>query len=256
MSGAVAGSRKKAPGKGVGPAQTHRAVRGNAGTEASFPVGSSPTDLPGGYLEVLEDIKARICEARVRIALSANSAMVLLYWDVGRMILARQEDEGWGARVVDRLSEDLRAAYPDMKGLSPRNLKYMRAFASAWPDREIVQRVVAQLPWRQNIALMECLDDQGTRLWYAEKTLENGWSQSILRIQIERGLHLRQGQVPAGSGRRMAPIPRGLGRSGCNRGRQRVPVRRPAAYEHGSPGGLRLHHRRVGPRLGSPGQRD
>ncbi len=100
--------------------------------------------------------------------MAANSAMVLLYWDIGRMILDRQEREGWGAKVIDRLATDLREGYPDMKGFSPRNLKYMRAFAAAWPVREIVQRVVAQLPWRQNIALLERLDDEKTRLWYAQ----------------------------------------------------------------------------------------
>ncbi len=74
--------------------------------------------------------------------------MVLLYWDIGRSILDRQEQGGWGTRVIDRLSHDLKDAFPDMSGLSPRNLKYMRTFAAAWPDREIVQRTVAQIPWR------------------------------------------------------------------------------------------------------------
>ena len=72
------------------------------------------------------------------------------------------------ARVIGRLSADLREAFPDMQGLSRRNLKYMRAFATAWPERVIVQRVVAQIPWRQNIALMERLNDPETRLWCAD----------------------------------------------------------------------------------------
>ena len=78
--------------------------------------------------------------------MAANSAMIILYWDIGRLILEHQEREGWGARVIDRLSGDLREAYPDMSGLSPRNLKYMRTFAAAWPDPSIVQRVIAQIP--------------------------------------------------------------------------------------------------------------
>ena len=84
--------------------------------------------------------------------------MVLLYWDIGRLILDRQERAGWGARIIDRLSADLREAYPDMKGLSPRNLKYMRAFAAAWPDRSIVQEALAQITWYHNITLIEKLD--------------------------------------------------------------------------------------------------
>ena len=107
----------------------------------------------------------------------------------------RQNKEGWGAKVIDRLSTDLREAFPDMRGLSPRNLKYMRAFAAAWSDQAIVQRVIAQIPWRQNIALMEQLGDPKTRLWYAEQTIAHGWSQPILCIQIENALHERQGKA-------------------------------------------------------------
>jgi predicted nuclease of restriction endonuclease-like (RecB) superfamily len=113
--------------------------------------------LPAGYGETLAEIKRRIQADRLRVVMAANSAMVRLYWDIGRTVLDRQEREGWGAKVIDRLSADLRAAYPDMTGLSPRNLKYMRAFAAAWPNLEFVQRVVARLPWRQNIALLERL---------------------------------------------------------------------------------------------------
>jgi predicted nuclease of restriction endonuclease-like (RecB) superfamily len=82
-----------------------------------------------------------------------------------------------------------------MKGFSPRNLKYMRAFAAAWPDAAIVQRVVARLPWRQNIALLERLRDAKTRLWYAQETLRNGWSQPILALQIEGRAHERRGKA-------------------------------------------------------------
>lgn len=111
------------------------------------------------------------------------------------MILDRQERAGWGARVIDRLSADLREAHPEMQGLSPRNIKYMRAFAAAWPDRVIVQRVVAQLPWRQNIALLERLDDEKTRRWYAEQTLRHGWSQTTLCLQIDGRAHHRHGKA-------------------------------------------------------------
>jgi predicted nuclease of restriction endonuclease-like (RecB) superfamily len=86
--------------------------------------------------------------------------------------LERQEREGWGAKIIDRLSADLREAYPDMSGLSLRNLKYMRTFAAAWPDPSIVQRVVAQIPWRINLALLDKLNDSAVRQWYAEFSIQ------------------------------------------------------------------------------------
>jgi predicted nuclease of restriction endonuclease-like (RecB) superfamily len=173
-----------------------RRARGRAREEGvSFPVPPPRSELPRGYAAALREIKQRIRRERLRVVMAANSAMVLLYWDIGRMILDRQEREGWGAKVIDRLSADLREAYPDMRGLSPRNLKYMRAFSAAWPDQAIVQRIVAQLPWRQNIALIERLDNQKTRLWYAKQTLRQGWSQPILCLQIERGAHERHGKA-------------------------------------------------------------
>ena len=172
-----------------------RKERGRTRDGASFPVPPAGGELPSDYIAVLDEVKRRIQEERLRVVLSANSAMVVLYWDIGQLILARQEQEGWGARVIDRLSHDLSEAYPDMKGLSPRNLKYMRAFAAAWPDREIVQRVVAQLPWRQNIALLEKLSDSEERLWYARKVREEGWSQNILVLQIKNRLHTRHGKA-------------------------------------------------------------
>jgi hypothetical protein len=143
------GSAAKAPGsKNVadnGASSLARRTRGRGREEAAFPVAPPKAELPGGYVDALSEIKNRIQQTRLKTVLAANSAMILLYWDIGRLILERQEKEGWGAKVIDRLSSDLRDAYPDMTGLSSRNLKYMRAFAAAWPEPEIVQRVVAQL---------------------------------------------------------------------------------------------------------------
>jgi predicted nuclease of restriction endonuclease-like (RecB) superfamily len=121
--------------------------------------------------------------------------MVLLYWDIGRMILDRQEREGWGAKVVDRLSADLREAYPDMQGLSPRNLKYMRSFAAAWPERAIVQEALARIPWYHHIALMEKCRTPEERLWYARQSAEQGWSHNILSLQIDARAHQRHGKA-------------------------------------------------------------
>lgn len=144
---------------------------------------------------MLGELKQRIAGERVRVVLAANSAMVLLYWDIGQPILGRQAKEGLGTKVIDRLSADLREAFPDMTGLSPRNLKYMRAFAEAWPDRAIVQETLAQITWYHNLTLLEKLDNSEERLWYAGKTVENGWSRNILAMQISARLHRRSGRV-------------------------------------------------------------
>ncbi len=130
--------------------------------------------LPAGYASFLDGLKARIRAAQVKAALAVNAELVLLYWRVGRDILARQEQKGWGARVIDRLSADLHTAFPEMKGFSPRNLKYMRAFAEAWPDEEIVQQAVARLPWGHNVRLLDRIKSRHERLWYARQAIEHG----------------------------------------------------------------------------------
>ena len=100
---------------------------------------------PAGYSKLLGELKQRIQAAQLRASLAVNRELVFLYWQIGRDILARQERENWGAKVIDRLAGDLKAAFPEMKGVSPRNLKYMRAFAEAWPEEAIVQQLVAQI---------------------------------------------------------------------------------------------------------------
>ena len=115
---------------------------------------SSP---PDHCPELLSQLKDRIRSARLRAALSVNRELVLLYWSIGRDILARQSAEGWGTKVIDRLAADLRHAFPEMTGISPRNLKYMRAFAEAWPDEVIVRQLVAQLPRGHNTHLLDAL---------------------------------------------------------------------------------------------------
>ncbi len=186
---------RKSTQKVVATNTPERNLRGRKREDASFPMAPPRVGLPDDYGAVLDEIKRRIQAERLRTVMAANSAMVMLYWDIGRLILERQGHEGWGARVIDRLSADLREAYPDMSGLSPRNLKYMRTFAAAWPDPSIVQRVVAQIPWRSNVALLEKLNDPAVRQWYAEKTIEYGWSQPVLCFQIESQLHARQGKA-------------------------------------------------------------
>lgn len=172
-----------------------RRTLGRSRSDVSLPVPPPWAEMPSDYGVLLEDLKQRITTERLRVTLAANAAMVLLYWDIGRAILQRQESEGWGAKVIDRLSNDLREAFPDMKGLSPRNLKYMRAFAEAWPDRAIVQQLAAQIPWFHNCLLLDKLQDAPTREWYIKATIEHGWSRNILALQIEQQLHKRRGKA-------------------------------------------------------------
>jgi predicted nuclease of restriction endonuclease-like (RecB) superfamily len=143
--------------------QVARRARGRARDEASFPMAPPRSELPRDYAIILGKLKERVAQERLRVVVAANTAMVLLYWDIGKVILDRQSEEGWGAKIVDRLAADLQAAFPDMRGFSPRNLKYMRAFAAAWADREIVQGPLAQIPWYHNIALLERVHDEKTR---------------------------------------------------------------------------------------------
>lgn len=148
---------------------------------------------PEGYAEWLVELKTRIHTAQQRAALAVNRELVLLYWKIGRDILERQSQQGWGSKVIDRLSQDLRSAFPEMKGFSPRSLKYMRSFASAWPDERFVQQPVAQLPWGHNVVLLDRLSDQESRDWYAARAVENNWSRSVLEMQIESRLRERSG---------------------------------------------------------------
>ena len=162
-------------------------------------------DLPAGYTAWLATLKVRIREARLRASLSVNAELIGLYWRIGRDILERQGQHGWGAKVVERLAVDLRAEFEGVRGFSRANLLYMRAFAEAWPDPEIVQRVVGQLPWGQNIELISKLKDPAARLWYAQAAVQHGWSRPVLAAQIDTGLRDRQGQAITNFGRALPP---------------------------------------------------
>ncbi|RKP43350.1 PDDEXK nuclease domain-containing protein [Trinickia fusca] len=147
------------------------------------------------YAAWLAELKTRVEAARQRAALAVNHELVSLYWQIGQDILQRQHKGGWGAKVIDRLSRDLRAAFPDMRGFSPRSLKYMRALAEAWPDGEFVQQAVAQLPWSHVCSLLDKLKANNEREWYAIKSLEHGWSRNVLVMQIETRAYERQGRA-------------------------------------------------------------
>lgn len=166
---------------------------------------SSIVALPDSYQTLLSELKQRVTEAHLRASLAVNHELVMLYWRIGRDILIRQQQEGWGAKIIDRLATDLKKAFPEMKGFSPRNLKYMRAFAEGWPDEQFVQQLVAQIPWGHNVRLLESLDDPHTREWYARGTLQHGWSRNVLIHQIESGLHKRAGAAITNFERTLPP---------------------------------------------------
>jgi predicted nuclease of restriction endonuclease-like (RecB) superfamily len=168
-------------------------------------------ELEKDYGKVLQLLKEKIRQARLRAVLSVNKELLHVYWEIGHTILIQQQQEGWGTKVIDRLAADLRLEFPDMKGFSLRNIKYMRAFAEAYPqfvqppaaqiktlenqDYTIVQQLAAQLPWGHHQLLLDKIKTQQERKFYIQKTIENGWSRNILAHQIESNLYKAQGAL-------------------------------------------------------------
>jgi len=167
---------------------------------------SLPVDYPGW----LAELKSRIAGARQRAVLAANAEQIRLYHDLGRDILDRQAREGWGAKVIDRLSADLRAAFPDMKGLSSSNLKYMKFFAQECPGRQFGQQTADQLPWFHIVTLLTQVRDSDERAWYARQAVDQAWSRDTLTCQIRSRLHQRQGAALTNFGRRLPAPQAGL----------------------------------------------
>ncbi|MGI9091880.1 MAG: PDDEXK nuclease domain-containing protein [Mycobacteriales bacterium] len=159
----------------------------------------SPTDLalPADYQQVLDDLKQAVRTARVRAHQAANTELIALYRRIGEAILDRQQAEGWGTKVIDRLAGDLRAEFPNMRGLSRSNLFYMRQLADSWPEAAIVQQAVGRLPWGHITVLLDKLDDRPSRDWYAAAAVEHGWSRNVLTHQISSQLHRRIGTAPS-----------------------------------------------------------
>ena len=141
------------------------------------------------YLETIESVKQEIAKARYKATASVNKELIILYYNIGKIINAHK---AWGNKFIDSLATDIAIEFPNAKGYSVRNLKYMAKFAETYPDEQFVQTVSAQIPWSHNVAIMEKVKDSDVRLWYTEKTIENGWSHSVLIHQIESGLYERQ----------------------------------------------------------------
>lgn len=170
--------------------------------------------MPEWYPELLATVSQHVVTGHRRAVRAANTELLASYWRIGKEILDRQQAEGWGTKVIDRLSADLKRQLPDARGFSPRNLKYMRAFAAAWPDREIVQRSAAQLRWRHHQVLLDKLDEAELREWYAAAASDAGWSRDVLVLQIEGRLHaeyaLRDYAAPIGVAERQTQITKNL----------------------------------------------
>jgi predicted nuclease of restriction endonuclease-like (RecB) superfamily len=162
-------------------------------------------ELPPSYAALLEDLKGRIRTAQVRAAFAVNQELLLLYWSIGGEISARFQTEKWGGKIVDRLAHDLQAEFPGVEGFSPRNLRYMRSFAEAWPDSQILQQVAAKLPWGHHMVLLDKVKGSGQRSWYLRAALEYGWSRAILVHQIDGRLHERQGKALTNFSRTLPP---------------------------------------------------
>ncbi len=151
--------------------------------------------IPVGYPELFEILREKIRTSQLKAALAVNYELLSLYWEIGTKILSKQKNEGWGSKTVETLAKDLRSAFPDMKGFSLTNVKYMVQFAKEYPDLTISQQPVGQIPWGHNILLFQKLTCMEERFWYAKKTIENGWSRNTLEMWIESDLYSRQGKA-------------------------------------------------------------
>lgn len=154
-----------------------RLSRGRIRTDAIFPVAPAVASLPKGYAATLQAIKTHLSSARIRAVLAANPIVIEAYWQIGKLILARQTDAAWGAKVIDRLAADLHEAFPDMGGLSSRNLLSMRLFAESFPLGQIAKQPVSQLPWGHVVRLMQMVKDSAARDFYIRETLTHGFSK-------------------------------------------------------------------------------
>lgn len=148
--------------------------------------------LDQNYKHFLTDIKDRLKSAQIRASMAVNTELVKFYWELGRDLLAKQKHHQWGSKFLDQFSHDMRQAFPEMQGFSKRNLEYMRRFAQLYPKIEFTKQLVSQLPWGHIARLMQLTQNEIEREWYAQQVIKNGWSRSVLEMQVESGLYERQ----------------------------------------------------------------
>lgn len=178
----------------------------NKDIKNSYLIKNSNQLLPPDYGKWILQLKNRITGVRQQVVLSANKEQIKLYHEIGKEIFERQVHQGWGSKVIDHISRDLRAAFPDMKGFSVSNLKYMRFFAQECPDLKIGQQTADQLPWFHIVTLITKISDSAVREWYAKETIKQAWPRDTLTINIKNHLHLRQGEAITNFNQKLAPI--------------------------------------------------
>ena len=171
-----------------------------------IPVAPLAKEMDKSYHELRDCVIERIKYARIECLSQANSRMIVLYWEIGNEIMKRQEAEGWGAGVIDRLSEDLREAFPEMGGFSARNLGNMKRFAVTWVNPDLVQGIASKLPWRSIISLTSKIATEEERVWYAKKSLQHGWSSNVLNFMIDARLIEREGKATTNFENALPPI--------------------------------------------------
>lgn len=154
--------------------------------------------LPDDYAPVLADLKRRVSQARYQAQRQVNAELIRLYWQIGKVLAERTDRAAWGGKVIERLSADLRFAFPDSRGFSARNLVYMRGFARGWPEFDsVAQQPAAQLPWGHLMVLIDKLPDSDQRDWYAAEAVTHGWSRAVLEHHIKTHAHQRFAAAPA-----------------------------------------------------------
>ncbi len=141
------------------------------------------------YFELLEDIKATLVTTRNKVIENANKDLIIMYYNIGLKLI---ENNKWGSSFIDTLAKDLKMEFPNLKGMSARNLRYMQKFAKEYMKDEFLQEVLAKLSWNHNQILLDKIKDEKERVWYANKSLENGWSTTVLSHQISLKLYDRQ----------------------------------------------------------------
>ncbi|HSW69768.1 MAG TPA: DUF1016 N-terminal domain-containing protein [Gammaproteobacteria bacterium] len=149
--------------------------------------------LDPNYREFLSRVKARLKTAQIRAALASNSEQIQFYWELGGELIEKQKAHKWGESFLTQFSHDMRTANPGMQGFSKRNLEHMRRFATVYPRSEFAKQAVSQLPWGHIVRLMQLIKNEPERSWYAQQVIKNGWSRSVMEMQIESGLYERQG---------------------------------------------------------------
>lgn len=145
------------------------------------------------YRDFLTGIKDKLKKAQIRAALAANSELIKFYWELGFNLIEKQKAQQWGEHFLEQFSHDIRQAFPQMQGFSVRNLQRMKQFATFYPDLSITTQAVSQLPWGHITRLMQMVKNSSERDWYAQQAIKNGWSRSVMEMQVESGLFERQG---------------------------------------------------------------